>query len=33
MQHLLANLDPGGILAPHVRPLMARLNALLGTAE
>jgi predicted DNA-binding transcriptional regulator YafY len=33
MQHLLANLDPGGILAPRVRPLMARLNALLGTAE
>ena len=33
MQHLLANLDPGGILTPHVRPLMARLNALLGTAE
>jgi len=33
MQHLPANLDPGGILAPHVRPLMARLNALLGTAE
>src|SRR5690606_26066081 len=33
MQHLLANLDPGGILAPHVQPLMARLNALLGAAE
>jgi predicted DNA-binding transcriptional regulator YafY len=33
MQHLLANLDPGGILAPHVKPLMARLNHLLGTAE
>lgn len=33
MQHLLANLDPGGILAPHVQPLMARLNALLGTAD
>lgn len=33
MQHLLANLDPGGILAPHVQPLMARLNALLGSAE
>ncbi|NMG75343.1 helix-turn-helix transcriptional regulator [Aromatoleum diolicum] len=32
MQHLLANLDPGGILAPHVQPLIARLNALLGTA-
>ena len=33
MQHLLANVDPGGILTPHVQPLMARLNALLGTAE
>lgn len=33
MQHLLANLDPGGLLTPHVQPLMARLNALLGTAE
>lgn len=32
MQHLLANLDPGGILTPHVQPLMARLNGLLGTA-
>ena len=33
MQHLLANLDPGGILAPHMQPLIARLNALLGSAE
>ena len=33
MQHLLANLDPGGMLAPHVQPLMARLNGLLGTAD
>lgn len=33
MQHLLANLDPGGILTPHIQPLIARLNALLGTAE
>ncbi|MBD5804160.1 hypothetical protein AZOA_36030 [Azoarcus sp. Aa7] len=33
MQHLLANLDPGGILAPHVQPLVARLNKLLGSAE
>ena len=30
MQHLLANLDPGGILAPHVAPLLERLNALMG---
>jgi predicted DNA-binding transcriptional regulator YafY len=29
MQHLLAELDPGGLLAPHVKPLMARLNVLL----
>lgn len=33
MQHLLANLDEGGILTPHVRPLMARLNAMLGEAD
>lgn len=33
MQHLLANLDPGGILTPHIQPLVARLNGLLGTAE
>lgn len=33
MQHLLANVDPGGILTPHIAPLMARLNALLGTAD
>ncbi|GAB4438480.1 MAG: WYL domain-containing protein [Rhodocyclaceae bacterium] len=32
MQHLLATLDPGGLLGPHVQPLLARLNALLGTA-
>lgn len=30
MQHLLANLDTGGMLTTHVAPLMARLNALLG---
>lgn len=33
MQHLLANLDEGGILTPHVKPLMARLNAMLGEAD
>lgn len=33
MQHLLANLDPGGILTPHIQPLMARLNSLLGSAD
>lgn len=33
MQHLLANLDPGGILSPHIQPLMERLSALLGAAS
>ena len=33
MQHLLTNLDPGGILTPHVNPLLSRLNGLLGTAD
>jgi predicted DNA-binding transcriptional regulator YafY len=32
MQHLLANLQPG-LLEPHVKPLLARLRSLLGTAE
>jgi predicted DNA-binding transcriptional regulator YafY len=33
MEHLLANLQGGGILAPHLEPLRARLGALLGTAD
>lgn len=33
MQHLLANLDPGGILTAHVQPLTERLNKLLGAAK
>jgi predicted DNA-binding transcriptional regulator YafY len=33
MQHLLANLDQGGMLTPHIAPLMARLNGLLDTAD
>jgi predicted DNA-binding transcriptional regulator YafY len=33
MQHLLANLDSGGLLGPHVQPLLARLTALLGSAD
>lgn len=33
MRHLLANLDRGGLLGPHVQPLMARLNGLMGTAD
>jgi len=32
MQHLLANLQPG-LLEPHVKPLLARLQSLLGTGE
>lgn len=30
MQHLLANLDAGGLLGPHIEPLLARLTKLLG---
>lgn len=30
MQHLLVNLDNGGLLTAHIAPLMDRLNALLG---
>ena len=30
MQHLLANLDSGGLLGPHIEPLMKRLTQLLG---
>ncbi len=33
MQHLLANLDRGGLLGPHIQPLLARLSGLLGTAD
>ena len=33
MQHLLANLDPGGLLAQHVEPLQSRLNTLLGATQ
>jgi predicted DNA-binding transcriptional regulator YafY len=33
MQHLLANLDPGGLLAQHIAPLQLRLNTLLGAAQ
>jgi predicted DNA-binding transcriptional regulator YafY len=32
MQHLLADLQPG-LLEPHVKPLLARLQALLGSGE
>lgn len=33
MQHLLANLDAGGLLGPHIQPLMARLTGLLGSGK
>lgn len=33
MQHLLANLDTGGLLGPHIQPLLARLTAILGSTE
>lgn len=33
MQHLLANLDTGGLLGPHIKPLLSRLTGLLGVAE
>lgn len=33
MQHLLANLDTGGLLGPHIEPLLARLTALIGVAD
>jgi predicted DNA-binding transcriptional regulator YafY len=31
MQHLLANLDSGGLLGGHIEPLMSRLNRALGS--
>jgi len=33
MQHLLAQLDRGGLLGGHIQPLQARLAALLGSAD
>jgi predicted DNA-binding transcriptional regulator YafY len=33
MMHLLSNIEAGGVLAPHVKPLTARLRALLGTHD
>ena len=32
-QHLLTGIDAGGLLGPHVAPLLARLEGLLGSAE
>jgi len=33
MQHLLSSLDQGGLIGPHIAPLMARLDAILGEGE
>lgn len=33
MQHLLNNLDTGGLLGPHIKPLLSRLTAILSTAN
>ncbi len=33
MQYLLANLDSGGLLGPHIQPLLGRLGRLLGSAD
>ena len=33
MQQLLASLDQGGLIGPHIAPLMSRLNAILGTGN
>lgn len=30
MQHLLSSLDQGGLIGPHIAPLIARLDAILG---
>lgn len=33
MHHLLSNLDTGGLLGAHIKPLLSRLTALLSTAD
>lgn len=33
MQHLLANLDTGGLLGPHIKPLLSRLTAIIGSSD
>src|SRR5574337_1241512 len=33
MHRLIANLDSGGLLGPHIQPLMQRMNRLLGAAD
>lgn len=33
MQHLLINLDTGGLLGPHIKPLLSRLTSIIGSNE
>jgi predicted DNA-binding transcriptional regulator YafY len=33
MHHMLSNLDTGGLLGAHIKPLLSRLTALLGAAN
>lgn len=33
MQHLLEGIDSGGLLGPHIKPLISRLNAILGIKD
>jgi predicted DNA-binding transcriptional regulator YafY len=33
MQHLLSGLDQGGLIGPHITPLMSRIDAILGNGE
>jgi len=33
MQHLLAGIDSGGLLGPHIKPLLSRLSGILGSKE
>jgi predicted DNA-binding transcriptional regulator YafY len=33
MQHLLSSLDQGALLGPHIEPLMARIDSILGSGE
>jgi predicted DNA-binding transcriptional regulator YafY len=33
MNHLLASLDQGGLIGPHIAPLMTRIDAILGNGE
>jgi predicted DNA-binding transcriptional regulator YafY len=33
MQHLLSGLDQGGLIGPHIAPLMSRIDAILGNGQ